>query len=190
MRVGLLWQSNQIAIWLVAALLLLPVQAIPAPSEYQVKAVFLFNFARFVDWPALTFVSERAPFTLCVYGPDPFGADLDTVVRGEAVGGRPIEVRRLGDTREFRDCQILYIARDSDRELEQIVAALDNRSTLTVSDADGAARRGVMIRMMTVGGKIRLRVNVEAARAAHLTISSNLLRSAEIVGGPGAGDGA
>jgi hypothetical protein len=174
----------------VAASLLLPVLAVPAPSEYQVKAVFLFNFARFVDWPALTFVSERAPFTLCVYGNDPFGADLDAVVQGESVAGRPIEVRRLRDTREFRDCQILYIARDAEREIEQIITALDNRSTLTVSDVEGAARRGVMIRMMTVGGKIRLRVNVDAARAAHLTISSNLLRSAEIVGGPGAGDGA
>ena len=173
-----------------AALLLLPAQALPAPSEYQVKAVFLFNFARFVDWPALTFVSERAPFMLCIYGADPFGADLDAVVQGEAVGGRPIEVRRLRDTREFRDCQILYIARDAERELDQILEALDNPSTLTVSDADGAARRGVMIRLMNVAGKIRLRINVDAARAAHLTISSNLLRSAEIVGGPGAGDGA
>jgi hypothetical protein len=172
-----------------AALLLLPAEAVPAPSEYQVKAVFLFNFARFVDWPAPTFVSEKAPFTLCVYGSDPFGTDLDTVVDGEAVGGRPLAVRRLRDTREFRDCQILYIARDAAHETEQILAALDRNSTLTVSDVEGAVRRGVMIRMMTVGGKIRLRVDVEAARAAHLTISSNLLRSAEIVG-PGAGGGA
>ena len=170
-------------------MLCLPVRAVPAPSEYQVKAVFLFNFARFVDWPALTFVNESAPFTLCVYGTDPFGADLDTVVRGEVVAGRPIVVRRLRDERDFRACQILYIARDAEGELEQILASLDNRSTLTVSDFEGSARRAIMIRMMTVGSKIRLRVNVDSARAAHLTISSNLLRSAEIVGDPGKAGG-
>jgi hypothetical protein len=172
-------------------LLLLPNRAVPAPSEYQVKAVFLFNFARFVDWPALTFVNENAPFTLCVYGTDPFGADLDTVVRGEVVSGRPIVVRRLrGDARDFRECQILYIARDAADELEQILAALDKHSTLTVSDIEGSARRDVMIRMKTVGGKIKLRVNVDSARAAQLTISSNLLRSAEVVGSSGKGGGA
>lgn len=169
-----------------AAFLMMPATALPAPSEYQVKAVFLFNFARFVEWPALTFVSASSPFTICVYGKDPFGADLDDVVRGEAISGRPLAVRRVKDTQELRDCQILYIARVADSELDAILAALGQQGTLTVSDVEGAARRGVMIRMMTVGGKIRLRVNVDAARAARLTISSNLLRSAEIVGGAAA----
>lgn len=170
-----------------AAALLLPTAAVPALGEYQVKAVFLFNFARFVDWPAVTFVDPNAPFTLCIYGADPFGGDLDAVVRGEAVAGRPITVRRMRQQRDFRDCQILYIARDAEGELDEILAALDHRGTLTVSDIDSAAKRGVMIRMMTVRGKIRLSVNVEAARAARLTISSNLLRSAEIVDGAAAG---
>jgi hypothetical protein len=169
------------------ATLLLSTPAVPAPGEYQVKAVFLFNFARFVDWPAVTFTDANAPFTLCIYGADPFGGDLDAVVRGEAVAGRPIAVRRMRDRRDFHECQVLYIARDAESELDQILAALDRRSTLTVSDIDGAAKRGVMIRMMTVRGKIRLSVNVEAARAARLTISSNLLRSAEIVDGAAAG---
>jgi hypothetical protein len=172
------------------AFLLTPVAALPAPSEYQVKAVFLFNFARFVEWPALAFVSTNAPFTICVYGKDPFGADLDAVVRGESIGGRPLVVRRLSETHEFRECQILYIARGAEGELDSILAALGRQSTLTVSDVEGTARRGVMIRMATIGGKIRLRVNVDAARASHLTISSNLLRSAEIVGSPPAGEGA
>jgi uncharacterized protein DUF4154 len=169
------------------ATLMLSTPALPAPSEYQVKAVFLFNFARFVEWPALTFVDSKAPFTLCVYGEDPFGGDLDAVVRGEAVAGRPIAVRRMRQQRDFRECQILYIARDAEGELDQILAALDHRGTLTVSDFDGAAKRGVMIRMTTVRGKIRLSVNIEAARAARLTISSSLLRSAEIVDGTAAG---
>ena len=173
----------------VVVALLATAPALPAPGEYQVKAVFLFNFARFVEWPAVTFVSADAPFTLCVYGDDPFGADLDTVVRGESAGGRPIVVRRIHDLPDVGQCQIVYISGSADRELESVVAALDRRATLTVSDVEGAARRGAMIRMMTVAGKIRLSINIDAVRASHLTVSSNLLRAAEVVGAaaPGAG---
>jgi hypothetical protein len=161
--------------------------AVPAPNEYQVKAVFLFNFARFVEWPAMTFASADAPFALCVYGEDPFGPDLDAVVHGETIAGRAMVVRRIVDARDASRCQIVFIAGSAERELESLVGALDHRATLTVSDVEGAARRGAMIRMMTVGGKIRLRINIEAVRAAHLTVNSNLLRAAEIVGtAPGA----
>ena len=170
--------------------LLVSAPATPASKEYQVKAVFLFNFARFVEWPAMTFVSANAPFALCVYGDDPFGADLDAVVRGESVGGRPIEVRRLREPRDVAQCQIVFIAGGADRELESLVGALDRSATLTVSDAEGTAQRGTMIRMMTVNGKIRLRINIDAVRAAHLTVSSNLLRAAEVVGSAGPGEGA
>jgi YfiR/HmsC-like len=170
----------------IVAALCVAAPASTAPSEYQVKAVFLFNFARFVNWPAMTFTSAGGPFSLCVYGSDPFGGDLDEVVRGETIGGRPLVVRRLHERHELAGCQIVYIAGSANRELESVVAELDRRATLTVSDLDGAARRGAMIRMMTVDGKIRLRINVEAVRAAGLTVSSNLLRAAEIVG-PGTG---
>ena len=171
-----------------AALLLVSAPALPAPTETQVKAVFLFNFARFVDWPAITYVSANAPFAVCVYGEDPFGADLDSVLRGETVDGRPMVVRRLHELRELTQCQIVFIAGSADRELESIIAALDRHSTLTVSDLDNAARRGVMVRMRTENGKIRLRVNIDAVRAARITISSNLLRAAEIVGSAAPGD--
>jgi hypothetical protein len=163
------------------AALLAGAPALPAPSEYQVKAVFLFNFARFVEWPAMTFASADAPFSLCVYGDDPFGADLDAVVHGETISGRPMVVRRLHNPGDVSGCQVVFIAGSAERELESVVASLDNHSTLTVSDIEGAARRGAMIRMMTVNGRIRLRINIDAVRAAHLTVSSNLLRAAEIV---------
>lgn len=160
-----------------------------APSEYRVKAVFLFNFARFVDWPAVTFVSASAPFALCVYGDDPFGPDLDAVVNGESIAGRPMVVRRLHEPQDVSGCQIVFIADSADRELESVLAALGHRATLTVSDLEGAAQRGAMIRMMTVGGHVRLRINIDAVRAAHLTMSSNLLRAAEVVGSPTPGEG-
>jgi hypothetical protein len=85
--------------------------------------------------------------------------------------------------RDVGECQIVFIAGSADHELEAVVARLDRRSTLTVSDSEGAARRGAMIRMMTVNGRIRLRINIDAVRAAHLTVSSSLLRAAEVIGG-------
>jgi hypothetical protein len=172
-----------------AGALLAAAPALPAPTEYQVKAVFLFNFARFVEWPAVTFAGASAPFTLCVYGTDPFGPDLDAVVRGESLDGRPMTVLRVRELRELAQCQIVFIAASAARDLNSVLDALDRRPTLTVSDIEDAARRGVMIRMITSGGKIRLRVNADAVRAAHLTVSSNLLRSAEIVGGPARAEG-
>jgi hypothetical protein len=173
----------------VLAPLLVSAPALPAATEYQVKAAFLFNFARFVDWPAMTFVSASAPFSLCVYGNDPFGADLDAVVRGESIAGRPMVVRRVQELRDVSQCQILFIADSADRELESVVATLDRRATLTVSDLEGAARRGAMVRMMTVNGKIRLRINIDAVRAAHLSMSSNLLRAAEVIGSAAPAEG-
>jgi hypothetical protein len=161
---------------------------VAAPNEYQVKAVFLYNFSRFVEWPASAFAGPDAPFVVGVFGHDPFGADLDEVVRGETAGGRPLIVRRVHTAEEAAACQILFIHQSEDKRLAEVIGALDHHSTLTVSDVDGAAQRGVMIRLLTQNGRVRLRVNVETARAAQLTISSNLLRSAEIVSTAAAGD--
>jgi hypothetical protein len=172
-----------------AAMLFVPRFAVAAPSEYQVKAVFLFNFARFVEWPADAFASASTPFAVCILGRDPFGKDLDDVIKGETVNGRPLVVRRLQSTADATDCHILFISQSEDRRLGEVLSSVDRRSTLTVSDLPGAAQRGVMIRLVTERGRIRLRVNVETARAADLTISSNLLRSAEIVTSGNGGTG-
>ena len=155
-------------------------QAVRA-SEYQVKAVFLFNFAQFVDWPAEAFADPAASLSICVLGPDPFGDFLDQTVRDERVGGRTLQVRRYASADEIRSCHILFISR-SDRNLpEDILARLKHRPILTVSDIDEFAERGGMIAFVTDRHRIRLKINVEAAGTAHLTISSKLLRVAEVV---------
>jgi hypothetical protein len=159
-----------------------------APSEYQVKAVFLFNFAHFVDWPVDAFGQPDAPFAVCVLGEDPFGSTLDDIVRGETINQHPFAIKRLRDLRDIGDCKILFIARSELSRLDEILPALKGRSILTVSEADGLERRGVMIRLLTENNRIRLRIDLAAARAGNLTISSNLLRPAEIVGGTATGD--
>jgi hypothetical protein len=158
------------------------VRAYASPSEYQVKAVFLFNFAQFVNWPAESFPRPDAPFVIGVLGEDPFGARLDDAVRGEQVEGRALVIERFRSVGEIRNCNILFIGSTETAHLSEILAALKGRSVLTVSDADPAGPRGVMIRLVNENNRIRLRIDVAAAKDSNLTISSKLLRPAEIVG--------
>jgi hypothetical protein len=156
-----------------------------ALSEYQVKAVFLFNFSQFVSWPPEAFADPKAPFVIAVLGRDPFGTNLDEVVRGETVNGRPLVVRRFGSVADIDVCNILFIDRTESPRVDAILAMLNHRGTLTVSDFEGSPQRGVMIRFIIEKNRIRLRIDLDSARAARLTISSKLLRPAEIVGGSG-----
>lgn len=156
--------------------------AYAGPSEYQVKAVFLFNFAQFVDWPAEAFPSPDAPFVIGVLGQDPFGSQLDEVVRGERVNGRALVIERYQSVAQIHNCNILFIGGAAAAHLSEILAALKGRSILTVSDADPAGPRGVMIRLVNENSHIRLRIDVATAKADSLTISSKLLRPAQIVG--------
>ncbi len=158
------------------------VAADSAPSaEYQLKAVFLFNFAQFVEWPAQAYRDAKAPLVIGVLGVDPFGSFLDQLVRGEKVGDRPMIVRRFHRIDDITDCQILFISRSEAATLDQIIGRLKGRSLLTVSDADTFTRQGGIVRFVTENGKIRLRINLEAAKECELTISSKVLRPATIV---------
>jgi hypothetical protein len=173
-------------LWAVAACALLwqGADAADSPSEYQVKAVFLFNFSQFVDWPPQAFTSPTEPFVIGILGTDPFGARLDEAVRGERIAERPIIVRRFTKVDEIADCQILFIDGSEAAQLDPIIRTLGHRSILTVSEVDGAAQRGVMVQFVTENNRIRLRINAESARAAGLSISSKLLRLADIVSTP------
>lgn len=149
--------------------------------EYQLKAVFLFNFAQFVEWPASAFATPDAPLVICVLGEDPFGPYLDETVRGEKVNDRRLEVRRPHGLEEVEGCHILFVSRREEGRLTGILDSLRGQSILTVSDAERFATRGGMIRFVTDRNRIRLRINLEAAKAANLTLSSKLLRPAQIV---------
>ena len=171
--------------WAWLALCLLAAAPLPAQTnvrrEYQVKAVFLFNFAQFVDWPAPAFADPAAPLVVGVLGTDPFGQDLNDVVRGESVGTHKLEIKYYARAEDIDACHILFISSSEGPRIDKIVDQLANRAILTVSDADNAARRGVMIRFISDNGRIRLRVNLESSRQAGLQISSKILRRAEIV---------
>lgn len=157
-----------------------------ATGEYQVKAVFLFNFAQFVQWPPQAFSRPDQPFRIGILGEDPFGPYLDQTVQGEKIDGHPLVVKRCTGVEDARDCQILFIGRSQMGNLEGIFAALQGLSILTVGDAQGFVQRGGVLRFNMVDNKVHLRVSLKAAQRANLAISSKLLRLADIVdtGGP------
>lgn len=159
-----------------------PARAAPAEAtESQIKAVFLFNFARFVQWPDGAFAAGDTPFHICILGTDPFGPELDEVVAGETVDGRPMVVRRLDRADEAGDCHIAYVDAADAGNFDEALAAVQDRPTLLVSDLDRAAEQGAVIQFHRDGSRVRLRINLAAARSAGLTISSKLLRPATVI---------
>jgi len=151
-------------------------------KEYQIKAAFLYNFTQFVDWPTNSFASADSPLTIGVMGNDPFGDSLNDIVRGEKVNGHPLVVKHFQPGEELKDCHILFISQSESRRLNDIFTGLKGHCILTVGETEGFAQDGGIIRFLTEKNKIRLRINVDAAKAANLNMSSRLLKLAEIVG--------
>jgi hypothetical protein len=151
-----------------------------APTEQQLKAVFVFNFSHFVAWAPESFSTPTEPFVIGVLGGDAIAAQLEEAVRNERVDTHPLVVQRLSGTAEIPDCHILYVDRSQAAQLGRILAQLRKRDTLTVSDLEGAAQRGVIIELANEKNRIKLVINTDSAHDAGLTISSNLLRLARI----------
>ena len=149
--------------------------------EYQLKAAFLFNFTQFVDWPASSIPSTNSPIVIGILGIDPFGKTLDQIVQNESVGGRKLVVERYSSLSQIQNCHILYISPSESEQMEAILGKLKGSGILTVGDTDNFARRGGVIGFYIDKNKIRLRVNLESAREEKLSLSSKLLRLAEIV---------
>jgi len=156
-------------------------QAQSGPTDYQIKAVFLFNFAQFVEWPASAFSNSQTPLVIGVLGQDPFGSYLDETVRDERVNNRPLVVQRYRRAEDIGTCHILFISRSETSRLGDVLDKVRGRNILTVSDGEGFSARGGIIQFVTTNNKVRLRINLAAARTAGLTISSKLLRPAELV---------
>ena len=149
-----------------------------AMPEYQVKAAYLFNFAHFVTWPSQE--SSRTPLVIGILGDDPFGSYLDEAVRGQKVINRPLTIQRFRRSTELRNCNILFISQSEKDRATQIISSLKGRSILTVSDMDGFADSGGMIQFITAQNKIRVRINLNAVKAANMKVSSKLLSVAEV----------
>lgn len=169
-------------LWLVISALLLPapreVSGEPPVPAAQVKAVFLFRFAEFVEWPPEAFADPHSPLVIGILGEDPFGRYLDETAPGQQVNERPFAIKRYHRVEEIRACHVLFISQSENARLEQILGFLANRSILLVGESEGFATRGGAIEFVRRGSNIRLKINPGVAQAAHLKISSKLLRLA------------
>src|SRR5882757_3777598 len=159
------------------------------PSEYQVKAAYLYNFGRFVKWPAGVAAGKGDSFPVCVLGRDPFGPILDSTLAGEALEGKPVALRRISKPQEAGECRILFISSTEEKRLKEILVALDESGVLTVSDMPGFTRRGGMIQFVLEGDKVRFEINLARAESARLVLSSELLKvAASVKRNSGSGD--
>lgn len=147
--------------------------------EYQLKAVFLFNFVQFTDWPTNAFSDDHSPIVIGVDGNDPFGAALSDTIKGETVRGRPLIIEHYRRAEDIKACHILFISQSETRHAEEIVKGLKGKPTLTVADVEGPATAEVMIRFIVESNKVHFHINQQAASNANLTLSSRLLRVAE-----------
>ena len=178
--------SKPIRRWLYILLLAMltwsgPTRAQTVSHEYPLKAVFLLNFAQFTDWPTNALAGANDPFVIGILGNDPFGALLDETVRADNKDGHKFVIRRFQRTEEVGNCQMLFICQSEARRLDDILKALKGHPILTVSEIDDSAYRGVTVRFVTENNKIHLRVNTDSLKEANLTMSSKLLRLAELV---------
>ena len=149
--------------------------------EYQLKAAFLFNFAKFVAWPTDAFPSDKAPISLCVFRHDPFGGALDEVIREKAINNRELLARRIKDLPELKACQLVFVSETEERQLPEILSSLKGASALVVGESADFAERGGAIQFFLENNKLRFAVNVDAIQRARLQASSKLLALARIV---------
>jgi len=155
----------------------------PSAKEYQVKAAFLYNFAKFVEWPASSFSDAAAPLRICVYGQDPFGPALHDIANDKSINGRKLEVDQVVDVPHARSCHILFIASSEKTSVQQILEGLRGAGVLTVADSKGFVGQGGMINFVLEDDRVKFEVSPAAAERAGLKISSKLLSVAKLVVG-------
>jgi hypothetical protein len=148
------------------------------PMEYQVKAAYLQNFGRFVEWPPAIRGSTEASFRICVLGDDPFGASLENVFAGEVIGERSVEAHRIARLKDSSSCHILFISASEADQVKQILSSLDRAGVLTVSDIPRFLQSGGMIQFVSRDNRIRFEINLAAVESAGLALSSELLKVA------------
>lgn len=150
-------------------------------SADEIKAAYLFNFAKFVDWPEESFASDDAPLQVCFLG----GESVSTIFRsleGKTIKGRPLQTKIVTQLEDLRECHILFIGDDELPRWPQVQDVLEQTSILTVSDGDGFTAHGGMISFKPQNNRIRFLINLDNTQSAGLKLSSQLLQLAEVTG--------
>jgi hypothetical protein len=152
-------------------------------SEYQVKALFLVNFAKYVEWPATAFADTNAPVIIGVVGEKNIGPHLEKAIEGKNVCGRAIQFLAIEKEEDLAKCHILFISVSEKKHLSELLAKVNEMPVLTVGEAEPFISQGGIINFTKKEGKIRLQIDLGAARKAKLQLSSKLLSVADSVTG-------
>ena len=172
------WPRTAIVLMLIAASLQAGADGTPI-GEYQLKAVFLFNFAKFVEWPAVAFKRPEDPIAICVLGQNPFGTALEDVVRDKTVANRAFVVREVLNAQQANTCQIVFVSASERKHFRFLLDELKGRSILTVGEGDDFTANGGIINFKLKDARVRIEIDAVAANRAGLHISSKLLSLAE-----------
>ena len=158
----------------------LPAQS-TGPSEYELKAAFLFNFAKFVEWPSSAFANPQSAFLVCVLGPDPFGSALDDALLRHSIQGHAVALLRMKRTVDIVGCQILFVPASERNRLPEVIAKLRGQYVLVIGENEDFASSGGVIQFALEQNHIRFLINTDAADRSGLKFSSKLLALAKIV---------
>jgi len=156
-----------------------------APLDFQVKAAFLVNFPKYVDWPAGTLAETNSPITVAILGDDNVAGEFGNMIEGgRSIGGHPIKLKRITKDEQIGpDCQILFIASSEQQRAPAILEKVKGMGILTVGEADNFLEKGGVVNLVKRDRKIRFQINLDAARQSHLKISTRLLVVADSVKG-------
>ena len=151
-------------------------------EEYRVKALFLYNFTQFVEWPVESFRDPSDAFSICVVAPSPFEAgELDRAIKGKRIDSHPLAVRLIRDANQTSGCHIVFISAASIKKGKGAMSDPKLTGLLTVGEAPGFALAGGVINFLVKDGRVRLEINLGSAERAKLRVSAKLLKLAEIV---------
>lgn len=178
------WIKASVLIFLIATLSLdhstrgAEIKSLP---EYQLKALYLYNFAKDVEWPKDAFSGPGTPITIGILGNNPFGSDLATMVRNRTANGRKILVKRVIEMKELRTCHILFIAAAEEKRWPEVLSTIKDLSILTVGETPQFTRTGGVIALAPEGRRVGIEINMEAAEQARLVVSSHVLRVIKVI---------
>jgi hypothetical protein len=152
-----------------------------ASPEYQLKAAFLFNFAKFIDWPTSSFASPRSDFSICILGVDPFGRAMEDLLQDKTIADRHVSVERLHQVAEARRCQMVFVSASEKSRVREVLDGMKGTNALVVGETDGFASAGGAIQFAIEDNRVRFLINTDAADRAGLKVSSKLLSLARVV---------
>jgi hypothetical protein len=150
-------------------------------TDDRVKAAYIFNFAKFIEWPPQVFTAKESPMNFCVLGRSPVVDELDSSIGGKSVNGHTIMIKHLHGPDEIKDCHLIFLAASAGKQQQKLIEAAKGSAVLLVAETPGFARSGGTINFITESGRLLFEVNINAAESAHLKISSKLLALARIV---------